>query len=43
MVVKLLNLSTLVLEGYSSHFVCFSVADLKDGRLLALKRDISLN
>ena len=44
-----LTLSVHALEGYSSHFylsvclsVCLSVADLEDGRLLAL-RDMSLN
>ena len=30
------------LEGYSSHFVCLSVADLEDGGLLVLQRDMNI-
>ena len=35
----LINPQHHALEGYSSHFVCLSVADLEDGKLLALQRD----
>ena len=38
-----LTLSVHALEGHSSHFVCLSVADLEDGGLLALQRDMNLN
>ena len=38
----ILTLSEHALERYSSHFVCLSVADLKDGGLLALQRDTNL-
>ena len=34
--------SAHALEGYSGHFVCLSVADLEDGRLLVLLRDMNL-
>ena len=36
------SVSMRALEGYSSHFVCLSVADLEDGGLLALQRDMNL-
>jgi len=44
----LLTLRAHALEGYSSHFVCLSVclssvANLEDGGLLALQRDMRLN